>query len=157
MQKFYFEENTNTYQQIFGHLLLATGCFLTLLINSAFIIVIFIGIKLLIKEGTAFEIKTNTYKLYKNILGIRLGYWKRLPKSNFITITTESEKENARSFSPSKYTNENYLYKINLYYSDTKTIKLYKTENIDDAYKTLYKLSKILNTKVYDTLQGGWL
>lgn len=157
MQKFYFEETTNTYQQIFGHLLFVSGCFLTIAFNSAFLIAVFIGIKLLTKDGAAFKANDNHYKLYKNILGIRLGYWQRMPKAKFITLIAEQENEITKSVCPYVAAKGDYVFRIHLYYSDRKHIKIYKTNNIDEAYKTLFKLSKILNTKVYDSLQEGWL
>ncbi len=154
-----YTKDVPVFKYVLGTIVLLFGLFLLfsggLFIGSLFTV---IGINLFSSEGSEIDLSNKTYRNIKSVFGLKFGKWKSFPEFEYVTIfkTKESQKINMVSTSTAIQYG---IIHLNLFYNRNKHITVYKTHEIEDAFKVAKHIASAIDIDILDATSSEkvWL
>ena len=105
-----------------------------------------------------FDLENRKYLDYYGFLGIKIGKWKEIPKTDYVTVFPERSVQGKNLMSISSHHAETY-YKIDLIISRTKRINAGQVYDKKAALEKGKEIAKALNVRLldYTTEESKWV
>lgn len=146
-------------KRIFGFAIIFFGLVATVAGSIVFgIIFISLGSGMMLTEGSQINLTTKTFRTIKSIFGLTFGKWQPYPEFEYISVFKTKESQTVTVVTASA-TSTSDIIVLNLFYNRNKHFTIYKTNNIDDAFKVAQHLKIALQIDVLDatTNEKRWL
>jgi hypothetical protein len=143
---------------IFGFVLICFGIHGAIFNNVFSLVLSGIGVFLVMSQGSEINLDTKKYREFYSVLGIDFGTWKDLPQLDYVSVF--KTKENSRVQGMGASANfSNPIIKLNLFYNTNKKIEVYKTEDVDEAFKLAKHIAEVFRIDVLDATdkESKWL
>ena len=153
MNKICYLKEVPLFKKLFGIALGVLGAGMLVSGNILFgLIAIGIGANLVLTEGAEINLENNTYRTVKSIFGQNFGTWKPCPKFEYVSVfkTKETQRVNVVS-ATTAFTSD--IIMLNLFYTGSKYITFYKTEDKNDAFKTAEHFKLALDIDILDATE----
>uniref|UniRef100_UPI00404A6035 hypothetical protein n=1 Tax=Gelidibacter sp. TaxID=2018083 RepID=UPI00404A6035 len=137
---------------IFGFVLICFGIHGAIFNNVFSLVLSGIGVFLVMSQGSEINLDTKKYREFYSVLGIDFGTWKDLPQLDYVSVF--KTKENSRVQGMGASANfSNPIIKLNLFYNTNKKIEVYKTEDVDEAFKLAKHLAETFQIDILDATE----
>jgi hypothetical protein len=143
---------------ILGFALICFGIHSAIFNNVFGLVLSGIGVFLVMSQGSEINLDTKKYREFYSVLGIDFGTWKDLPQLEYVSVF--KTKENSRVQAMGASANfSNPIIKLNLFYNTNKKIEVYKTEDVEEAFKLAKHLAEIFSIDILDATdkESKWL
>lgn len=137
--RFTFIEKNSLLEQILGNIFLFLGIFSLVFINIKlgdifillWLLLVGLGVFLLSTYGIEIDFQKRTYKKFEYVLGLKIGFWEYIPKSDYISIFRTKVVHNIKGggFSSASAKISEKIIVINLLVNGKNIKTLYKTKN----------------------------
>jgi hypothetical protein len=109
-------------------------------------------------DGFEINFKNRKYRNTQFIGPVAFGTWNDLPEISYISVFRTVIASSVRGLSNTKISSKEKVVIINLIYGKNKRLRVYKTEDIEDAFKKAQLLSRELDLRIYDATShvGVW-
>jgi len=105
------------------------------------------------QEGSEIDFDTNTYRTFTEVLGMRFGKWKELPKIEYVSVFSTTESVIVRSRS-AEATVKSDIIVVNLFYNGNHRIKAYKAKKKKEAFNIAKQIAERLKIDILDATEA---
>ncbi len=124
-------------------------------------IILTIGSLLFISNvsGIELDLKQNKFRNVKIIGNHSFGSWQDLPEIKYISVFRTIIASSVMGRSGATVTSREKTILINFVYGKNQRLRVYKTENVEDAFEKAKYFSEKLNLRIFDATlkKGKWL
>lgn len=154
MTNFTYVREVPLMKKIFALLLALAGIGILIAISIFFgIMIFFIGLNMLLTEGTEINLENKTYRSIKSLLGVNFGKWKPCPEFEYISVFKTKEATAVSAYGAEIATFKNDVIMLNLFSKGNKHFTVYKTEDKTDAFKVAEHFKLALEIDILDATQ----
>lgn len=140
-------------KMFFGFVIMIAGLAAAILSSTILgTVFAFIGLNLLLTEGSEINFIDKKYRTIKSVLGIRFGTWKDCPKFEYVSVFKTKENQTIRVITV-ETTIQSDIILLNLFYANNKYITFYKTDNKKDAFKVANHFNLIFDVDILDATE----
>ena len=110
-------------------------------------------------KGIELDLTNKKYRTVKIIGNQSFGRWQDLPQIKYISVFRTIIASSVMGRSGATVTNREKTILINLVHGKNQRLRVYKTENTDDAFEKAKYFSEKLNVRIFDATakKGKWL
>ncbi len=110
-------------------------------------------------DGFDIDFKGKKYRKTKYLGPMAFGKWIDLPEVKYISVFRVIITSGVRGLSNTRVSSQEKVIVINLIYDKNKRLRVYKTEDKNDAFEKAGLISKGLGLRIYDATEreGKWL
>jgi len=110
-------------------------------------------------DGIELDFENHKYRNVKIIGNQSFGIWKDFPQIKYISVFKTILKSSVKGLSGATVSNREKVILISFIYGKNQRLKVYKTENVEDAFFKAKYFSEKLNLRIYDATskKGVWL
>lgn len=160
MTNFTYVREVPLMKKIFSILLVLAGIGILIWISIFFgIMIFFIGVNMLLTEGTEINLESKTYRSIKSILGLHFGKWKPCPEFEYVSVFKTKEATAVSAYGAEIATFKNDVIMLNLFSKGNKHFTVYKTDDKTEAFKVAEHFKLALEIDILDATQkeSVWL
>lgn len=147
--KINFIEENSIFTNIIGTTFVLLGLILLMSLSFQAAVFFILGFKLLNEKGFEFDKKTKKYRLLHNYFFITIGKWKSFENFEYISVFSTTERFNIGTFFNHASLSTKVI-KLNVFYDSNKKVTVYKTKDLDEAYKISKQIANFLNIGLFD-------
>lgn len=137
---------------ILGFVLICFGIHGAIFNNVFSLVLSGIGVFLVMSKGSEINLDSKKYREFYSVLGIDFGAWKDLPQLEYVSVF--KTKENSRVQAMGASANfSNPIIKLNLFHNTNKKIEVYKTEDLQEAFKLAKLLAETFQIDILDATE----
>lgn len=109
--------------------------------------------------GIQIDFENKRYRLAIFFGNIPFGKWKELPELKYISVFKATYVATVRGLTNTGLTSIEKKIVLNLIHGRNRRLKVYITDEVDDAFEKAQYIAKKLNLKIYDATEkeGKWL
>lgn len=154
-----YTKEVPVFKYALGAIVLLFGLFL-LLSGGLFIGLLFsvIGINLFSFEGAEIDLSNKAFRNIKSIFGLKFEKWKPFPEFEYVTVFKTNESQRINVVSATTAIQYGIIH-LNLFYNRNKHITVYKTHEIEDAFKVAKHIASAIDIDILDATSSEkvWL
>ncbi|MHA7841804.1 MAG: hypothetical protein ACX93I_00700 [Winogradskyella sp.] len=109
---------------------------------------------LLRSDGSEIDLESKTYRKTISVLGIKIGKWQPLPKTDYISVFATNENITVRALS-AETSNTFPMVHLNLFYDHNRKITVYETKDQKDAFDVASHIADALLIDLLDATEKG--
>jgi hypothetical protein len=113
------------------------------------IILLGAALKLSLREGFELNLEERTYRNIYSIFAVNLGFWKKLPEVEYVSVF--KTKKNSRARVITAEANLGFeVFKLNLFYNRNQHIEVYVSNEKEDAFSVAKHIATFLELDILD-------
>lgn len=144
-----------SYKIIIGIGLILASIYGLLFVSILNGLILFVMSFILMKtDGSEIDLESKTYRKTHSYLGLKIGKWKPLPKTEYVSIFSTTENITVRALS-AETTNSRDVILLNIFYDQNKNFTAYSTTHLKDAFDVASHIADALSIDLLDATSKG--
>ena len=111
------------------------------------------ALKLSLREGFELNLEEKKYRNVYSIFAINFGFWKNLPKAEYVSVFKTTKNSRARVITAEANLGFE-VYKLNLFYDRNRHIEVYISDEMEDAFGVAKHIALALELDILDATKS---